>query len=103
VRARCRWEGALGLRLRDRLAAIDLATVGFDVVCAGLAFVFEQHQKQTRSRVSAAHCLDYHSAADGVLQHPEPDLLPRAGSSTSPWRFMPSPSSAPSRAHSARS
>lgn len=35
-------------RLRDRLVAIGLATVGFDVVCAVLAFVFEHHQKQTQ-------------------------------------------------------
>jgi hypothetical protein len=35
-------------RLRDRLVAIGLATVGFDAVCAVLAFVFEHHQKQTQ-------------------------------------------------------
>src|SRR5579864_5570415 len=35
-------------RLRDRLVAIGLATVGFDVVCAFLAFLFEHHQKQTQ-------------------------------------------------------
>ena len=35
-------------RLRDRLVAIGLATVGFDVVCAVLAFLFEHHQKQTQ-------------------------------------------------------
>jgi hypothetical protein len=35
-------------RLRDRLVAIALATVGFDMVCAVLAFVFEHHQKQTQ-------------------------------------------------------
>src|SRR5437763_669958 len=35
-------------RLRDRLVAIALATVGFDVLCAVLAFVFEHHQKQTQ-------------------------------------------------------
>ena len=35
-------------RLRDRLAAIALATVGFDVVCAVLGFVFEHDQKQTQ-------------------------------------------------------
>ena len=35
-------------RLRDRLVTIGLATVGFDVVCAVLAFVFEHHQKQTQ-------------------------------------------------------
>jgi hypothetical protein len=31
-------------RLRDRLVAIALATVGFDVLCAVLAFLFEHHQ-----------------------------------------------------------
>jgi hypothetical protein len=35
-------------RLRDRLVALALATVGFDVVCAVLAFLFEHHQKQTQ-------------------------------------------------------
>jgi hypothetical protein len=35
-------------RLRDRLVAIALATVGFDMVCALLAFLFEHHQKQTQ-------------------------------------------------------
>ncbi|HLY50826.1 MAG TPA: hypothetical protein VKR21_16680 [Solirubrobacteraceae bacterium] len=35
-------------RLRDRLVAIGLATVGFDVVCAALAFLFEHDQKQTQ-------------------------------------------------------
>jgi hypothetical protein len=35
-------------RLRDRLVAIGLATFGFDVVCAVLAFLFEHHQKQTQ-------------------------------------------------------
>lgn len=35
-------------RLRDRLLAIALATVTFDVVCAVLAFVFEHDQKQTQ-------------------------------------------------------
>lgn len=35
-------------RLRDRLTAIALATVGFDMVCAVLAFLFEHHQKQTQ-------------------------------------------------------
>ena len=35
-------------RLRDRLVAVALATVGFDVVCAVLAFLFEHHQKQTQ-------------------------------------------------------
>jgi hypothetical protein len=35
-------------RLRDRLVAIGLATVGLDVVCAVLGFLFEHHQKQTQ-------------------------------------------------------
>ncbi len=35
-------------RLRDRLVAIALATVGLDLVCAVLAFLFEHHQKQTQ-------------------------------------------------------
>jgi hypothetical protein len=35
-------------RLRDRVVAIMVATVGFDLVCAVLAFVFEHHQTQTQ-------------------------------------------------------
>ncbi len=35
-------------RLRDRLVAIAVATVGFDVICAVLAFLFEHGQKQTQ-------------------------------------------------------
>ena len=35
-------------RLRDRLVAIALATVGLDLVCAVLAFLFEHHEKQTQ-------------------------------------------------------
>ena len=35
-------------RLRDRLVAIALATVGFDLICGVLAFLFEHHQKQTQ-------------------------------------------------------
>lgn len=35
-------------RLRDRLVGIALVTVGVDVICAVLAFVFEHHQKQTQ-------------------------------------------------------
>jgi hypothetical protein len=35
-------------RLRDRLVAIALATVGFDLVCAILAFLFERDQTQTQ-------------------------------------------------------
>jgi hypothetical protein len=35
-------------RLRDRLVGVALATVGVDLVCAALAFLFEHHQKQTQ-------------------------------------------------------
>ncbi len=35
-------------RLRDRLVGIGVVTVGFDVICAILAFLFEHHQKQTQ-------------------------------------------------------
>ena len=35
-------------RLRDRLVAIALVTVGFDAVCAVLAFLFEHQQKPTQ-------------------------------------------------------
>src|ERR1700759_5685765 len=35
-------------RLRDRLVAVAVATVGFDLGCAVLAFLFEHHQKQTQ-------------------------------------------------------
>ena len=35
-------------RLRNRLVGIALATAGFDLVCAVLAFVFEHDQKQTQ-------------------------------------------------------
>lgn len=35
-------------RLRDRLVGIALATIGFDLVCAALAFVFEHDAKQTQ-------------------------------------------------------
>ena len=35
-------------RLRDRLVAVALVTVGVDVICAVLAFLFEHHQKQTQ-------------------------------------------------------
>ena len=35
-------------RLRDRLVAIALVTVGVDMVCAVLAFLFEHQQKQTQ-------------------------------------------------------
>src|SRR5579859_4392659 len=35
-------------RLRDRLLAIATVTVGVDVTCAVLAFVFERHQEQSQ-------------------------------------------------------
>lgn len=35
-------------RLRDRLVAVAAATVGFGIVCAVLAFLFEHGQKQTQ-------------------------------------------------------
>ena len=35
-------------RLRDRLAALALATIGFDLACAVLAFLLEHDQKQTQ-------------------------------------------------------
>ena len=35
-------------RLRDRLVAVALVTVGVDLVCAVLAFLFEHHQQQTQ-------------------------------------------------------
>src|SRR5947209_17762885 len=35
-------------RLRDRLVAFALATIGFDIVCGVLAFLFEHHQQQTQ-------------------------------------------------------
>ncbi len=35
-------------RLRDRLVGIALVTIGIDLLCAVLAFVFEHHGKQTQ-------------------------------------------------------
>ncbi len=35
-------------RLRDRLVGTAIATIGIDVICAVLAFVFEHHAKQTQ-------------------------------------------------------
>jgi hypothetical protein len=35
-------------RLRDRVVAMALATIGIDLICAVLALVFEQDQKQTQ-------------------------------------------------------
>ncbi len=35
-------------RLRDRLVGIALATIGIDLICGVLAFIFEHHAKQTQ-------------------------------------------------------
>ncbi|MDQ6606459.1 MAG: hypothetical protein M3Z06_07935 [Actinomycetota bacterium] len=35
-------------RLRDRLVGVAIATIGIDIICAVLAFVFEHHAKQTQ-------------------------------------------------------
>jgi hypothetical protein len=35
-------------RLRDRLVVIAVVTVGFDLICAILAFLFEHHDRQTQ-------------------------------------------------------
>ena len=35
-------------RLRDQLVAILIATVGVNLICAVLALLFEQHEKQTQ-------------------------------------------------------
>ncbi len=48
VRAVLRADSPTHGRLRDRLVGIALATAGFDIVCAVLAFLFEHHQKQTQ-------------------------------------------------------
>jgi hypothetical protein len=37
-------------RLRDQSVAIVVATIGIDLICAVLALVFEQHEKQTQVR-----------------------------------------------------
>lgn len=37
-------------RLRDRLLALALTTIGFDVVCGALAFLFERGQPQSQIR-----------------------------------------------------
>jgi len=34
--------------LRDRLVAIAIATIGINVICAALAWLFEHHAKQTQ-------------------------------------------------------
>ena len=48
VRAVLRGGTPTHARLRYRLVAIAVATVGFDMVCAVLGFLFEHHQKQTQ-------------------------------------------------------
>ena len=48
VRAVLRAETPTHSRLRDRLAAVALVTVGVDLICAVLAFLFEHHQQQTQ-------------------------------------------------------
>jgi hypothetical protein len=35
-------------RLRDRLVALAVATIGFDLICGVLALVFELHQSQSQ-------------------------------------------------------
>jgi hypothetical protein len=48
VRGVLRAETPTHSRLRDRLVVIALVTAGVDLVCAGLALLFELHQKQTQ-------------------------------------------------------
>jgi hypothetical protein len=48
VRDVVRAETPTHSRLRDRLVGIALATIGFDLLCAVLAFVFEHDAKQTQ-------------------------------------------------------
>lgn len=48
VRAVLRAETPTHSRLRDRLAAVALVTVGVDLICAVLAFLFEHDQQQTQ-------------------------------------------------------
>jgi hypothetical protein len=48
VRDVVRARGVHHARLRDRVAAIVFATVGVDVICAVLAYVFEHDQKGTK-------------------------------------------------------
>jgi hypothetical protein len=48
VRDVVRAETPTHSRLRDQLVAIAIATLGIDVLCAVLAFVFEHHAKQTQ-------------------------------------------------------
>jgi hypothetical protein len=48
VRDVVRARGVHHARLRDRVAAIVFATVGVDVICAVLAYVFEHDQQGTK-------------------------------------------------------
>jgi hypothetical protein len=48
VRAVLRADTPTHGRLRDRLVAVGVATVGFDLICAVLAFLFEHDQRQTQ-------------------------------------------------------
>lgn len=48
VRGVLRAETPTHGRLRDRLVAIAVVTVGLDTLCAVLAFLFEHHQQQTQ-------------------------------------------------------
>ena len=48
VRGVLRAETPTHGRLRDQLVAIIVVTVGFDLICAVLAFLFEHHQQQTQ-------------------------------------------------------
>ncbi len=48
VRDIARARTATHARLRDQLVGIALATIGIDLICGVLAFVFEHHAKQTQ-------------------------------------------------------
>ncbi|MGI8558386.1 MAG: hypothetical protein ACR2ND_08770 [Solirubrobacteraceae bacterium] len=48
VRDIARARSATHGRLRDRLVGIALATIGIDLICGVMAFVFEHHTQQTQ-------------------------------------------------------
>ncbi len=48
VRGVLRAETPTHSRLRDRLVAIAVVTIGIDLICAAVAFLFEHHQQQTQ-------------------------------------------------------
>lgn len=48
LHAVARGDSATHRHFRDRLVAVLAATVGFDLICALLAFLFEQHGQQTQ-------------------------------------------------------